>query len=152
MNIGTVAKKSGVPVKTIRYYESIGLIPSAGRRANGYRIYSDVDMHTLHFIKRARSLGFSVDEVRELLDLWRNRGRTSAAVKSLAKEHLKALDCKIAEFQAMRRTLGDLVERCQGDDRPDCPILDDLGNLRTSGERNCGNGRTSLRRVHAFDI
>jgi MerR family copper efflux transcriptional regulator len=128
MNIGTVAEKSGVPPKTIRYYESIGLIPSADRRPNGYRSYDDVDMHTLNFIKRARGLGFSVDEVRDLLDLWRDRGRSSASVKALASEHLKALDRKIAELRSMRGTLADLVERCRGDHRPDCPILDDLAD------------------------
>ena len=128
MNIGTVAEKSGVPPKTIRYYESIGLIPSADRRPNGYRSYDDVDMHTLNFIKRARGLGFSVDEVRDLLDLWRDRGRSSASVKALASEHLKALDRKIAELRSMRGTLADLVQRCRGDDRPDCPILDDLAD------------------------
>lgn len=128
MNIGTVAEKSGVPPKTIRYYESIGLIPSADRRPNGYRSYDDIDMHTLNFIKRARGLGFSVDEVRDLLDLWRDRGRSSAVVKTLASEHLKALDGKIAELRSMRGTLADLLERCRGDHRPDCPILDDLAD------------------------
>ena len=128
MNIGTVAEKSGVPPKTIRYYESIGLIPSAARRANGYRTYSEIDMHTLNFIKRARSLGFSVDEVRDLLDLWRDKRRSSAKVKALTSEHLKALDRKIAELKSMRTTLADLVERCRGDDRPDCPILHDLAD------------------------
>lgn len=128
MNIGTVAEKSGVPAKTIRYYESIGLIPSADRRPNGYRSYDDIDMHTLNFIKRARGLGFSVDEVRDLLDLWRDRRRSSAAVKALATEHLKALDRKIEELRSMRRTLGNLIKRCRGDHRPDCPILDDLAD------------------------
>lgn len=126
MNIGSVAEKSGVPPKTIRYYESIGLIPSADRLPNGYRNYNDVDMHTLNFIKRARRLGFSVDEVRELLALWRDRRRSSATVKALATEHVNALDHKIADIRSMRRTLAKLVERCRGDDRPDCPILDDL--------------------------
>src|SRR3546814_3342237 len=103
MNIGTVAEKSGVPPKTIRYYESIGLIPSADRRANGYRTYSEIDMYTLNFIKRARSLGFSVDEVRDLLDLWRDKRRSSAKVKALTSEHLKALDRKIAELKSIDR-------------------------------------------------
>lgn len=128
MNIGNVAAKSGVPPKTIRYYESIGLIPSADRSSNGYRTYSEVDMHTLNFIKRARGLGFSVEEVRELLDLWRDRHRSSAAVKALAQDHLGALDRKIAELMAMRRTLADLMERCRGDERPECPILNDLAS------------------------
>ena len=128
MNIGTVAEKSGVPPKTIRYYESIGLIPSADRRPNGYRSYDDTVMHTLKFIKRTRGLGFSIDEVRDLLDLWRNRHRSSASVKTMTAKHLKVLHRKIAELRSMRRTLADLVERCRGDDRPDCPILDDLAD------------------------
>jgi MerR family transcriptional regulator, copper efflux regulator len=130
MNIGTVAERSGVPPKTIRYYESIGLIPSADRRPNGYRTYSVVDMHTLNFIKRARSLGFSVDEVRDLLELSRDKGRTSAAVKALATRHLDELNRKIAEIESMRRTLADLIERCRGDDRPDCPILENFSHNR----------------------
>ncbi len=136
MNIGTVAERSGVPAKTIRYYESIGLIPSADRRSNGYRAYTTVDMHTLNFVKRARSLGFSVDEVRDLLDLWRDRNRTSAAVKALATRHLDALERKIVEIQSMRRTLADLVERCRGDERPDCPILDDFSHSRDDLDAN----------------
>lgn len=131
MNIGTVAEKSGVPAKTIRYYETIGLIRPAKRRPNGYRNYSVADMRTLHFIKRARSLGFSVEEVRDLLDLWRDRKRTSAAVKALALRHLAALDHKIAELEAMRKTVADLVKRCRGDNRPDCPILEELEDGET---------------------
>jgi len=128
MNIGTVAERSGVPPKTIRYYESIGLIPSAGRQANGYRTYNAIDMHTLQFIKRARSLGFSVEEVRDLLDLWRDRSRPSAAVKALAAKHLTSLDRKIAELRTMSTTLAGLIKRCHGDSRPDCPILEDLAD------------------------
>lgn len=126
MNIGTVAEGSGVSPKTIRYYESIGLVRSADRGSNGYRSYSLVDMRTLNFIKRARSLGFSVEEVRELLDLWQDKSRTSAAVKTLTTRHLDALDHKIEELMAMRKALADLVKRCRGDARPDCPILDDF--------------------------
>jgi len=126
MNIGTVAERSGVPPKSIRYYESIGLIHPAERRANGYRSYSEHDMRTLAFIKRARSLGFSVEEVRDLLDLWRDRSRKSSAVKTLAAQHIEALDHKIEELQSMRKALAELVKRCRGDSRPDCPILDDL--------------------------
>ena len=128
MNIGTVAERSGVPPKTIRYYESVGLIRPADRRSNGYRSYSVADMRTLNFIKRARGLGFSVEEVRDLLDLWRDRSRKSAAVKALAGRHIEALDRKIEELQAMRQALADLVTRCRGDARPECPILDDLGH------------------------
>jgi len=128
MNIGTVAERSGVPPKTIRYYESIGLISPAGRRPNGYRTYSPVDMRTLHFIRRARGLGFSVEDVRGLLDLWRDRSRKSAAVRVLAARHIEALDHKIAELEFMRKVVTNLVKRCRGDARPDCPILDDLGD------------------------
>lgn len=126
MKIGAAAAKSGVPAKTIRYYESIGLVAPADRRPNGYRVYSAVDMRTLNFIKRARSLGFSVGEVRELVDLWRNSKRSSAAVKVVATRHLNVLDRKIEEFEAMRRAVAELVERCRGDARPECPILNDL--------------------------
>jgi MerR family transcriptional regulator, copper efflux regulator len=126
MNIGTVAERSGVSPKAIRYYESIGLVRPAERRPNGYRSYSLVDMRTLDFIKRARSLGFSVEEVRQLLDLWQNRSRRSAAVKALTSRHLEALDRKIEELMTIRKALADLVKRCHGDARPDCPILDDF--------------------------
>lgn len=126
MNIGTVAERSGLAPKTIRYYEDIGLIRKAERHENGYRAYSDTDVLELNFIKRARGLGFSVEEVRDLLDLWRNRRRSSVAVKALAERQLHALDRKIEELNAMRRSLANLAERCRGDERPDCPILDDL--------------------------
>ena len=134
MNIGTVAEKSGVTAKTIRYYESIGLIRAADRRANGYRSYSLVDMRTLDFIKRARSLGFPVEEVRDLLDLWHDRARTSAAVKALATRHLQALERKIQELESMRKAVADLVRRCGGNARPDCPILDELDDGKDSEE------------------
>ena len=134
MNIGTVAEKSGVTAKTIRYYESIGLIRAADRRANGYRSYSLVDMRTLDFIKRARSLGFPVEEVRDLLDLWHDRARTSAAVKALATRHLQALERKIQELESMRKAVADLVRRCGGNARPDCPILDELNDGKDSEE------------------
>jgi len=130
MNIGTVAEQSGVQPKTIRYYETIGLIRPADRRANGYRSYSSIDMRTLNFIKRARGLGFSVDEIRELLDLWQDKKRTSAAVKALAIRHLAALDHKIEALQSMRKALTNLVKRCGGNTRPDCPILDDLADTK----------------------
>lgn len=126
MNIGTAAKRSGVPAKTIRYYEGVGLIPSAGRTAAGYRVYSDADVETLRFIHRARSLGFSVKEVAALLTLWHDRGRASADVRALALDHVAGIDARIAELEGMRRTLMALVDRCAGDDRPDCPILDGL--------------------------
>ena len=125
-SIGSVAQAAGIPSKTIRYYESIGLIARAGRRANGYRSYSETEVRTLTFIKRARSLGFSVEEVRELLDLWRNKSRKSSTVKTVTAKHMEALDRKIAELQSMRAALAHLVSRCRGDARPDCPILGEL--------------------------
>ena len=130
MHIGRVAKESGVPAKTIRYYESIGLIDSAARTESGYRVYSGRDVETLRFIQRARGLGFSVADVANLLALWRDSGRASAQVKALAAQHLGGIDRKITELQAMRATLVDLVDRCHGDDRPDCPILKDLAGHR----------------------
>lgn len=126
MNIGSAAERSGVPRKTIRYYESIGLIAAADRRANNYRDYSESDVQTLRFIHRARSLGFSVREVAGLLALWRDRRRASHDVKALAVAHVHDIDRKVAELQSMRRTLTELTERCHGDQRPECPILDDL--------------------------
>ena len=126
MLIGTVAKKSGIPAKTIRYYEGIGLIDSAERAASGYRVYGEADVETLRFIHRARSLGFSVGDVANLIALWRDTDRASAQVKDLARKHLEQIDRKIAELQSMRETLVDLIDLCHGDSRPDCPILKDL--------------------------
>jgi Cu(I)-responsive transcriptional regulator len=126
MQIGAVARESGVPAKTIRYYESVGLIDLAGRSASGYRVYGPRDIQTLRFISRARSLGFSVKDVADLLALWRDQARSSAQVKHLASNHLGQIDRKIAELQEVRFTLVDLIERCHGDERPDCPILADL--------------------------
>jgi Cu(I)-responsive transcriptional regulator len=126
MNIGTIAKRSGLPAKTIRYYESIGLIPPPLRSEGNYRTYTEHDLQTLRFVQRARGLGFSVKEVAKLLTLWQDRRRASAEVRSLAQEHVAEIDRKIEELKAMRRTLTHLIERCHGDHRPDCPILEDL--------------------------
>lgn len=126
MNIGQAAEASGLPPKTIRYYESVGLIPAAERTGSGYRVYGETDIQTMRFIRRARDLGFSVETVEQLLALWRDRNRPSSEVKSLALRHLEALDRKIAELEAMRRALLHLADHCQGSERPDCPILDDL--------------------------
>jgi MerR family copper efflux transcriptional regulator len=126
MNIGTVARQSGVPAKTIRYYESVGLIDAADRAASGYRVYDRHDVETLRFVQRARSLGFSVDAVGNLLALWRDRSRSSAEVKALAERRVADIDRKIAELAEMRATLTHLMERCHGDDRPECPILQGL--------------------------
>jgi Cu(I)-responsive transcriptional regulator len=125
MNIGDVAEHSGLPAKTIRYYEDIGLIrPHRGE--NGYRRFGEADMHKLAFLARARSLGFTIEECRALMALYEDRDRASADVKQLAAEHLSQIERKIAELRSMHGTLAQLVERCHGDDRPDCPILDDL--------------------------
>lgn len=125
MNIGTDARQSGLPPKTIRYYEDIGLL-TADRAANGYRDYSSEDVHRLRFVQRSRSLGFSVEECRQLLSLYTDRDRASADVKAIATEKLAQIDRKIAELTGLREMLGHLVEHCHGDARPDCPIIDGL--------------------------
>jgi Cu(I)-responsive transcriptional regulator len=125
MNIGTAAGRSGLPPKTIRYYEGIGLI-RAGRAENGYRDYSDVDVHKLRFLQRARGLGFSIEECRQLLALYEDKARASADVKAIALSKITEVDRKMAELQVLKRTLTHLAEHCHGDERPECPILDDL--------------------------
>jgi Cu(I)-responsive transcriptional regulator len=126
MNIGTAAERSGLPAKTIRYYESVGLVRPAKRRGNSYRDYDEADIHRLCFIQRARALGFSVQQCRELLALYEDRGRASADVKALALRHIAEIDERIEALGTMRSTLSALAERCHGDDRPACPILEDL--------------------------
>lgn len=126
MNIGQVADRSGVPAKTIRYYESIGLIEAADRTDANYRDYDDSAVRVLQFLKRARAFGFSIDDCRELLSLYRDRRRSSADVKTIAERRVAEIDQKVRELLALRGALGRLVEQCHGDDRPDCPILDDL--------------------------
>jgi Cu(I)-responsive transcriptional regulator len=128
MNIGEAARGSGVSAKMIRYYEQAGLIPPAERTASGYRDYSSRDVHMLRFVRRARDLGFSVAEIDELLQLWRDRSRQSADVKRIALGHVASLERKIAELKQMAATLSHLAECCSGDHRPDCPILDELEN------------------------
>ena len=125
MNIKNVAHASRLPAKTIRYYEDIGLI-APSRSDNGYRHFSRKDLHKLTFIGRARNLGFTIEDCRTLLSLYDDTGRASADVKRVAQEHLRRVERKIAELESIRRTLTGLVETCHGDDRPDCPILDDL--------------------------
>ncbi|HAV37818.1 MAG TPA: Cu(I)-responsive transcriptional regulator [Massilia sp.] len=126
MNIGEAASASGVSAKMIRHYESIGLIGAARRTEAGYRVYARQDVQVLQFIHRARVLGFSLDQIRELLALWQDKGRASADVRALARAHIEELNRKIAEMEAMRRTLERLAASCHGDSRSDCPILDDL--------------------------
>jgi MerR family copper efflux transcriptional regulator len=127
-NIGEAAELTGVTAKMIRHYESIGLIPLANRTFANYRLYNDADLHRLRFIKRARSLGFSMRQIEALLGLWNNPRRASAEVKKLAKSHADALGQKVRELQAMQRTLENLARHCHGDQRPECPILDDLSH------------------------
>ncbi|MGI9365520.1 MAG: Cu(I)-responsive transcriptional regulator [Rhizobiaceae bacterium] len=128
MNIGQASLKSGLPAKTIRYYEEIELIKPS-RAANGYRAYGESDIHRLKFLQRARGLGFSISECRTLLSLYDDNRRSSADVKSLARDKIKQIDRKIEELNTLRSTLATLTEKCQGDERPDCPIIDDLAGL-----------------------
>ena len=133
MNIGLAAEKSGLPAKTIRYYEDIGLVRPE-RRGNGYRDYAPSDLHKLAFLQRARSLGFSLKDCRLLLSLYEDHDRASADVKKLTEQRIAEIDCKIAELTSLRKTLRHLAAECRGDQRPDCPILDDLAG-RLDGRR-----------------
>jgi Cu(I)-responsive transcriptional regulator len=128
-SIGRAAESSGVTPKMIRHYEALELIPRAARTLGDYRVYTESDIHVLRFIRRARNLGFSMDEIANLLSLWRNQRRASKEVKRLAIQHVAELDSKIAELQSMRAALSELAAHCHGDSRPDCPILDDLSGL-----------------------
>jgi MerR family copper efflux transcriptional regulator len=133
MQIGAAAEATGVSAKMIRHYEAIGLVPAAGRRASNYRDYGPEDLHRLGFIRRARDLGFSIEEIRGLLRLWADRRRSSRDVKRLAQAHIAELDGKIRLLQEMRASLGALAEACDGDHRPHCPIIESL-----AGEAPCG--------------
>ena len=128
LNIGDAARASGVTAKMIRHYESIGLLPAARRTDAGYRVYGEPDVRVLQFIHRGRALGFSLDRIANLLALWQDKDRASADVRRLAQEHIGELERKIAELQAMKRTLQALAHSCHGDQRSDCPILDDLAS------------------------
>ena len=130
MNIGQAASASGVSAKMIRYYESIALIPPGRRSESGYRIYSENDLHALRFVKRARTLGFSLDQIRDLLSLWQDKQRASADVKRIALGHVDELNQRIAELTEMRDTLQTLASCCKGNDRPDCPILQSLADMK----------------------
>jgi Cu(I)-responsive transcriptional regulator len=129
--IGDAAEFTGVTSKMIRHYEALGLMPRVRRTSGDYRVYSESDLHTLRFIKRARGLGFSMKEILRLVGLWRDQKRASAEVKRLAVEHIAELDRKIEELNAMRATLAELAKHCHGDARPDCPILGDLAALKS---------------------
>jgi Cu(I)-responsive transcriptional regulator len=126
VNIGEAAKASGVSAKMIRHYESIGLVPSAGRTHSGYRTYTESDLHRLRFVKRARNLGFSIKQIEALLALWGDRRRSSAKVKALTQQHITDLETRIAEMEAMKQALQHLAHQCHGDERPDCPIIEEL--------------------------
>ena len=128
MNIGQTSRASGLSAKTIRYYDDIGLVEPA-RRGNGYRAYSDGHLHNLRFLARARSLGFSIEECRRLLSLYEDRDRASADVKKMTQAHIASIEEKIAQLEGMRTTLAGLVAACHGDERPACPILDDLAGM-----------------------
>ncbi len=133
LDIGRAAKASGVSVKMVRHYEAIGLLGKVARTHANYRLYTDKDVHTLRFIKRARTLGFAMQDVRQLLALWQNKSRPSAAVKKIAGGHMQDLKRRIAEMQSMVATLEHLTHNCHGDSRPDCPILEDLAGPQEKG-------------------
>ena len=134
MNVGDAAARSGLPAKTIRYYEEIGLIAPA-RAGNGDRDYSSDDIHRLAVLRRARNLGFSIDDCRQLMALYRDRSRASHDVREIAAAHVSAIEEKVRELQSMRATLQKLIHACHGDDRPDCPILDDIAGSAPAGDR-----------------
>ena len=140
MNIGEASERSCVPAKMIRYYEETGLVRKPQRSSGGYRQYSETDVHTLRFIRRAREFGFSVERIRELLGLWTDRKRSSREVKKIALAHVAALDADITKLTGLRDVLRHLAGQCHGDDRPDCPILEDLGVARNSGRRSKASG------------
>ena len=129
VNIGEAARLSGISTRMVRHYESLGLLGEVHRTDSGYRQYSAAEVHTLRFIKRSRDMGFSMEQVAELVGLWHNRRRTSATVKRIAQSHLDELEQRIAAMQGMQRTLAHLVHCCHGDQRPDCQILDDLARI-----------------------
>jgi MerR family copper efflux transcriptional regulator len=136
-SIGRAAEISGVTAKMIRHYESLGLLPKVARTLGDYRVYTESEIHTLRFIRRARGLGFSMTEIGDLLGLWRNQRRASKEVKRLALKHVAELDSKIEELQSMRTALAELAAHCHGDARPDCPILDDLSQIGSDKEGHC---------------
>ncbi|MFW7377389.1 MAG: Cu(I)-responsive transcriptional regulator [Oligoflexus sp.] len=130
MNISQAAKAAGMNAKNVRHYEAQGIIPKASRTDKGYRLYSESDVHILRFVRQARSLGFSLTDIKKLLGLWRNKRRKSEDVKRIALQHIQELETKISELQAIKQALVNLSQHCHGDQRPDCPILDDLATLR----------------------
>ncbi len=145
MNIGEAATASGVSAKMIRHYEGVGLFPEAARTESGYRQYTEKEVATLRFIRQSRDLGFSIEQIRELLSLWQNRKRPSRQVRALAQAHIQELDEKLKELQAMKSTLEHLVHCCHGDDRPDCPIIETLAQEAPAIEHGSHGKTTGLR-------
>ena len=147
MNIGEAAAASGVSAKMIRYYEQVGLITAPARTASGYRVYAEADMHALRFIRRARDLGFTVEQISELMQLWRDRARASADVKRIALAHVGVLEAKMREIEEMAKALKHLAANCHGDRRPDCPIIDELahGSSGAPPDSHLGHGFGKLR-------
>lgn len=150
MNIGDAAKASGISTKMIRHYEGVQLLPPAQRTESGYRQYTENDVRSLQFIRRARDLGFSIDEIRDLLSLWQDRNRPSRQVKALAAVHLETLDKRLQELQAMKSALEHLVHCCQGNDRPDCPILETLAG--TGNDASDTDASSAQRHRHGHRI
>lgn len=138
VQIGEAARLAGVSAKMVRHYESLGLLEGVQRTDSGYRLYGQADVHRLRFIRRSRELGFSMTEIAELLSLWGNRARTSASVKRIAQQHVDDLSRRIAAMQAMQRSLQHLLQGCSGDERPECPILDDLAGGPEQGSEHGG--------------
>lgn len=136
--IGIAAQRAGISARMVRHYESLGLVKGVARTDSGYRQYTEADVHALHFIRRSRDLGFSMEEIAELLGLWHDRSRASSQVKRIAQQHIDDLSERIAQMQAMQRSLQTLVSCCKGNDRPDCPILDDLA----AGQAQHGSHKT----------
>jgi len=148
VNIGQASKASGISAKMIRYYESIGLVPLAGRTNGGYRDYYEADIHRLRFIRRARDLGFSFERVRELLKLWSDHDRSSADVKALALAHVGELEHRAFELKAMIKTLRHLANACEGDHRPHCPIIDELGSGKAPAGKTAARPRRAAAPAH----
>ncbi len=140
VNIGKAARLSGISPKMLRHYESLGLLTAVPRTDSNYRQYSEADVHTLRFIRRSRDMGFGLEAITELVSLWHNRRRSSESVKRVAQKHLDELDQRIEALQSMQRTLNHLLALCPGDNRPDCPILDDLSHPQDEVEPAKGSG------------
>ncbi len=153
MNIGQAAKASGVSAKMIRHYEEVGLVPAPPRTDAGYRQYSENEVHTLHFIRRSRDLGFSIQQIAELVGLWQNRKRPSRQVKALAQAHIQELEQKAQELLAMKAALEHLVHCCHGDDRPECPILETLGDENAVSQMAAHtDGRSKIRGLRSGNV